>query len=82
MIIRTLVSTIILLALFFVPWWSIVVAGVVAAMRFRFYFEVIIIGYFLDMLYMQPPYQFTFTLSAIGVVALMYLVHSYIRHDF
>ena len=79
MIIRVGISIVICLAIFFVPWWSIGVAGIIAAIQFRHYYELIIIGYLLDLVYMGAATQYMFTLVSIGIVGIMIAVHSYVR---
>lgn len=79
MIVRFFISIMLVGAVFFVPWWSVCLAGLIAAASFRQYYELAILGYLLDMMYMQPPIQFAFTVGAVVSVCVAAYVHSHLR---
>lgn len=82
MIVRSIIGILIIVASFVVPWWSVALAAGIATFRYRHYVEVLLIGLLLDMLYMQVPWQYVFTLGALVLFTLAHGLHAHIRHEF
>ncbi len=75
---RILVDIVLLLGIFWLPWWIVFLAGIVCLFIFKSFYEVIILGLLIDSLYNAPVAQFYHFHFVITIVALIFFIISVI----
>lgn len=79
---RVLVSILLFLSLFFLPWWITSVFAIVFLMKFNDPYEVVAVGFFIDYLYRVFSGHFVldhlFLLVSAGMLLLSYFLKEHI----
>ncbi len=69
---RIAVNLVLIIALFFAPWWVTLILGVIASFYFSPYYELIVLGALFDILYGVTT-STTFSYNVFGFVASVVL---------
>lgn len=75
---RILLDAILLLSVFFLPWWLVMLIGVIGVFAYGAYYEFIVAGVFLDVIYM-PIISGHVKIFASGIFLAAFLFVYWIR---
>lgn len=81
---RTIFSILLLLSPAFLPWWLIIICGIVLSIYFEHYFELIIVGIIMDSLYGERfeilHTKFVFTILSLILFFIILKIRKNLRY--
>lgn len=75
---RIIFDLVLLIAIFYVPWWVIGIAAFIGVFMYPLYYEIIIVGVILDILYGAHLYPISGTYNTLSAIVIFF-VASYLR---
>lgn len=70
---RIIFNLVLLVAVFYSPWWLVAILGFIGVFLFAQYYEVIVVGLIMDLLYGAPTLPFEGMLGVIAAVIIFYV---------
>jgi len=82
---RVVASAGVFVSFLFLPWWVALLLGVLGTFYFSRYYEIIILGIFIDVIYGAPepsfiPFTLFFTAISIALYTLIRITKTKLRH--
>lgn len=70
---RILISVVSLTTVFIFPWWVLLILGAIMILIIPFYIEMLVVGYWLDVLYGIPGDRMMFFLFSAVFLVVLYI---------
>lgn len=78
-VIRILYTVVLVLVVFFVPWWAVLILALVGAMVFPWYLESVFIGLYFDVFFGYPALDWYRNIMHTAIFTLPVLAIQYIK---